>query len=259
MPIQSTSKQLWRDVQVFDGLVQLDEAMTVLIEGGRIAGLWPSSTFDEAHAQGAVEAGCGGVLTPGDFREFSLRYMGRIVEGLTRVAEGRRVPVILFAKGGGHWLHWMVDTGCDALGVDWTIDLDDAGRFNASELELLPGLLRCRHGDGTETDLPLRPGLSLRHADHGGVATLSVHDAQQRLAGWRFTLAQNPAALRLARQFDRQIGLLQTPQGETGADDAPPLCPSCQSVLPPDSDALTNAAPAGTASDTFRLVRLPML
>ena len=62
---QSTSKQLWRDVQVFDGLVQLDEAMNVLIEGGRIAGLWPSRTFDEPLAQGAVEAGCGGVMTPG--------------------------------------------------------------------------------------------------------------------------------------------------------------------------------------------------
>ncbi len=70
----------------------------------------------------------GGILTPRDYREFSLRYMEQIVAGLTREAEGRRVPVILFTKGGGGWLEVMADTGCDALGVDWTLDLGDARR-----------------------------------------------------------------------------------------------------------------------------------
>jgi len=70
----------------------------------------------------------GGALTPSDYREFSLRYMQRIVEGVTREREGRRVPVILFTKGGGQWLAAMADTGCDALGVDWTTDLADARR-----------------------------------------------------------------------------------------------------------------------------------
>jgi uroporphyrinogen decarboxylase len=46
----------------------------------------------------------GGALTPSDYREFSLRYMQQIVEGVTRQSEGRRVPVILFTKGGGQWL-----------------------------------------------------------------------------------------------------------------------------------------------------------
>ena len=68
----------------------------------------------------------GGVLTPSDFREFALRYMERIVEGLTREADGRRVPVVLFAKGAGQWLDRMAETGCDGLGVDWTMDLADA-------------------------------------------------------------------------------------------------------------------------------------
>lgn len=63
MPTQSTSKQLWRDVQVFDGLVQLSEAMNVLVEGGRIAGLWPAREFNEACVEGAACAGRGGVLT----------------------------------------------------------------------------------------------------------------------------------------------------------------------------------------------------
>ncbi len=68
----------------------------------------------------------GGALSPRDYREFSLRYMEQIVAGLSRENEGRRVPVILFTKGGSGWLEAMADTGCDALGIDWTIDLADA-------------------------------------------------------------------------------------------------------------------------------------
>jgi len=68
----------------------------------------------------------GGVLAPRDYREFSLRYLQAIVSGLTRQAQGRKVPVTLFTKGGGQWLEAMAATGCDALGVDWTTDLEDA-------------------------------------------------------------------------------------------------------------------------------------
>ncbi|MCL4316293.1 MAG: uroporphyrinogen decarboxylase [Gammaproteobacteria bacterium] len=68
----------------------------------------------------------GGVLTPRDYTEFSLRYMEQIVKGLTREHDGRRVPVILFTKNGGQWLEAMAQTGCDALGIDWTTDLKDA-------------------------------------------------------------------------------------------------------------------------------------
>ncbi|OBS08212.1 uroporphyrinogen decarboxylase [Acidihalobacter prosperus] len=70
----------------------------------------------------------GGILTPAAYRDFSLEYMHRIVDGLIREHEGRRVPVTLFTKGGGQWLEAMADTGCDALGLDWTIDIGDARR-----------------------------------------------------------------------------------------------------------------------------------
>ncbi|MEW6611690.1 MAG: uroporphyrinogen decarboxylase [Pseudomonadota bacterium] len=70
----------------------------------------------------------GGVLTPRDYRNFSLNYMAQIVSGLTREAEGRRVPVILFTKGGGQWLETMAEAGADVLGVDWTTELGDARR-----------------------------------------------------------------------------------------------------------------------------------
>lgn len=71
----------------------------------------------------------GGLLTTPAYQEFSLRYMRKIVDGLMREHEGRRVPVILFTKGGGGWLQNMAATGCDALGLDWTIDIGTARRM----------------------------------------------------------------------------------------------------------------------------------
>lgn len=78
----------------------------------------------------------GGVLTPRDYKEFSLRYMEQIVSGLTRESEGRKVPVILFTKGGGQWLEAMAATGCDALGLDWTTDIGDARKRVGSKVAL---------------------------------------------------------------------------------------------------------------------------
>jgi len=70
----------------------------------------------------------GGVLTGRDYQQFSLHYMHKIVDSLQRENEGRRVPVTLFTKGGGQWLEAMAETGCDALGLDWTIDIQEARR-----------------------------------------------------------------------------------------------------------------------------------
>ena len=68
----------------------------------------------------------GGVLTGRDYRNFSLYYMHKIVDSLLHESEGRRVPVTLFTKGGGQWLEQIADTGRDAIGHDWTTDIDDA-------------------------------------------------------------------------------------------------------------------------------------
>ena len=70
----------------------------------------------------------GGALSAGAYKTFSLAYMSRVVAGLKRESEGRRVPVVLFTKGGGLWLEDMAATGCDALGLDWTIELSEARR-----------------------------------------------------------------------------------------------------------------------------------
>jgi uroporphyrinogen decarboxylase len=68
----------------------------------------------------------GGLLGPAPFREFSLRYMTQVMAALKSDPHTRDLPVILFSKGAGQHLAEMADTGCAALGVDWTIDLADA-------------------------------------------------------------------------------------------------------------------------------------
>ena len=64
----------------------------------------------------------GGNLSAAGYREFSLAYTRTVIAQLARERDGRRVPVILFTKGGGQWLEAMADSGCDALGLDWTTD-----------------------------------------------------------------------------------------------------------------------------------------
>ena len=70
----------------------------------------------------------GGCLSEAAYREFSLAYMQRIVAGLIREKDGQRIPSIVFTKGGGLWLEAIADCGCDALGLDWTIDIGAARR-----------------------------------------------------------------------------------------------------------------------------------
>ena len=68
----------------------------------------------------------GGVLTTPAYREFSLDYMRRIVEQIPRENESRSVPLVLFTKGGGGWIESIAESGCDAIGLDWTVDLGSA-------------------------------------------------------------------------------------------------------------------------------------
>ncbi len=65
----------------------------------------------------------GGLLSPSMFHEFSLRYLGRITAALAADARTRELPVVLFSKGAGQHLEAMADTGCAALGLDWTCDI----------------------------------------------------------------------------------------------------------------------------------------
>jgi len=78
----------------------------------------------------------GSALEPDDYRRFSLANMQAIVDNLARDNGAEAVPVILFTKGAGELLADMVDTGCDALGVDWTTDLATARRYVEDKVAL---------------------------------------------------------------------------------------------------------------------------
>ena len=87
----------------------------------------------------------GGLLADGHFQKFSLRYMREVVRALRlerdeRGADGSvrrvRVPSIVFTKGGGQWLEQIAGIGCDAVGVDWTVDLGHARARVGSQVAL---------------------------------------------------------------------------------------------------------------------------
>ncbi|NND35654.1 MAG: uroporphyrinogen decarboxylase [Gammaproteobacteria bacterium] len=78
----------------------------------------------------------GAALEPDDFRRFSLASMQKIVDRLTREKDGHRIPVILFTKGAGPLLADLAETGCDALGVDWTTNLATAREYVGDKVAL---------------------------------------------------------------------------------------------------------------------------
>ena len=97
------------------------------------------------YLNGQIEAGAdsvmifdtwGGSLNKECYENFSLRYMQKIVAGIHRQYEGRKIPVTLFTKGGGAWLEQMAATGCDALGLDWTVELGDAEKRVGKQVAL---------------------------------------------------------------------------------------------------------------------------
>lgn len=80
----------------------------------------------------------GGILTTPNYVDFSLNYMATIVNQLK--AKFPHIPIILFTKGGGQWLQQLAKTGCDALSVDWTCDLNSA-RAQVGDRVVLQGNL----------------------------------------------------------------------------------------------------------------------
>ena len=68
----------------------------------------------------------GGILTTTNYLDYSLAYMKKIVSNLINENEGRSVPIILFTKNGGLWLESIADSGANAVGLDWTIEIGKA-------------------------------------------------------------------------------------------------------------------------------------
>lgn len=98
-----------------------------------------------AYLNAQIEAGAqavmifdswGGVLSHAAYQEFSLRYIEQILAGLKREHDGERIPSIVFTKGGGLWLESIAESGCDAVGLDWTVDIGEARRRTQDKVTL---------------------------------------------------------------------------------------------------------------------------
>lgn len=76
----------------------------------------------------------GGVLTTTAYQQFSLAYMQKIVRQLLQ--KYPHIPITLFTKQGGLWLEQIAQTGCTAVGLDWTIDLQQARARIGSQVAL---------------------------------------------------------------------------------------------------------------------------
>ncbi len=97
-------------------LGKLAEAVTRYLNAQIEAGVQAVQIFDT----------WGGVLSGAAYREFSLLYMQQIVTGIRANPAASDVPIILFTKGGGLWLDQLAASGCDALGLDWSVDIGKA-------------------------------------------------------------------------------------------------------------------------------------
>lgn len=110
-------KMMYADPQLLHALLdKLADSVILYLNAQIKAGAQAVMVFDT----------WGGVLAHKEYKTFSLQYMQKIVEGLIRENEGRKVPITLFTKGGGLWLEAIADTGCDAVGLDWTVDIREA-------------------------------------------------------------------------------------------------------------------------------------
>ena len=110
-------KMMYTDPQILHALLdKLADSVILYLNAQIKAGAQAVMVFDT----------WGGVLAHEEYKTFSLQYMQKIVEGLIRENEGRKVPITLFTKGGGLWLEAIADTGCDAVGLDWTVDIREA-------------------------------------------------------------------------------------------------------------------------------------
>lgn len=140
----------------------------------------------------------GGLLKPDHYLQFSLQYMQQVVDQLQRENEGRKVPVVLFSKGADNHFEAMAQTGCDALGVDWTIDLAQVrarvgdqvalqGNLDPSALYASPETIRkevaavlASYGQGSGHVFNLGHGIHPEiNPDHVKVLVDAVHELSQ--------------------------------------------------------------------------------
>jgi uroporphyrinogen decarboxylase len=102
----------------------------------------------------------GGIVSPGDFRDYPLRYARQVIELLraSPVMQRRNVPIIYFVNGCAPYLDDYASSGADVLGVDWRVGIDEVrrrvgdgvalqGNLDPGALFASPGEIRARVAD----------------------------------------------------------------------------------------------------------------
>jgi uroporphyrinogen decarboxylase len=117
----------------------------------------------------------GGLLEGERFLEFSLRYTARVLRELAREHAGVRVPSIVYARGCARWLEAIAQSGCDAVGVDCTVDLGEA---------------RARVGGRVALQGNLDPAVLLAAPEAIRAAAAAILSAYGRASGHVFNLGQ---------------------------------------------------------------------
>ncbi|MBI3902406.1 MAG: uroporphyrinogen decarboxylase [Nitrosomonadales bacterium] len=161
-----------------------------------------------AYLNAQIEAGAqavmifdswGGALSHGAYHEFSLAYMQRIVDGLIKEKDGVRIPNIVFTKGGGLWIESIADIGCDAVGLDWTMDIGVArqkvghkvalqGNIDPTVLFATPEVIRnevekvlASYGYGSGHVFNLGHGISqFTNPDNAAALVQAVHELSRK-------------------------------------------------------------------------------
>jgi len=161
-----------------------------------------------AYLNAQIEAGAqavmifdswGGALSHAAYHEFSLAYMQRIVAGLIKEKDGVRIPNIVFTKGGGLWIDSIADIGCDAVGLDWTMDIGIArqkvghkvalqGNIDPTVLFAPPEVIRnevekvlASYGYGSGHVFNLGHGISqFTNPDNAAALVAAVHELSRK-------------------------------------------------------------------------------
>ncbi|MCX5745450.1 MAG: uroporphyrinogen decarboxylase [Proteobacteria bacterium] len=89
------------------------------------------ATFLEAQIAAGVDCvqifdSWGGIVSPGDFREYPLRYAKQVIAQIksSRAYAAKPVPIIYFVNGCAPYLTDYASSGADVLGVDWRVGID---------------------------------------------------------------------------------------------------------------------------------------
>jgi uroporphyrinogen decarboxylase len=161
-----------------------------------------------AYLNAQIEAGAqavmifdswGGALSHSAYHEFSLPYMQRIVDGLIKEKDGVRIPSIVFTKGGGLWIESIAQIGCDAVGLDWTMDIGVArqkvgervalqGNIDPTVLFATPDVIRAEvekvlssFGFGSGHVFNLGHGISqFTNPDNAAALVQAVHELSKK-------------------------------------------------------------------------------